>query len=537
MECLAHFRKKLDQCPLDGAELTRLEGEPLVGMVVANRYVIEKCIGEGGMGRVYQARHQRVSRRFAIKILYGELAAEPKMRKRFSFEAEAASRLSHRNVISVLDFGETVTGLPYLVMDLVDGESLADLLKRDAPFERDRILHLAYQLADGLQHAHENSLVHRDFKPDNAIVATERGEEVPKIVDFGIAHIRDDNFDHDLTTAGYVMGTAAYMAPEQALGDRVDGRSDLYSLGVVLYQMTAGVHPFEGTGPELLRQTLTIPAPPVRVRVPGFEPDPALEAVVLRLLAKRPEERYPSAEALMQQLSQMPTIAKRPGRRMAFSTGAGSAYGGAGPSQPNLPGANITTDRTIHDAKIARFGRSRRIRIALIALLVLALAAVLGLVYRDLDSGSSSAGAAGDADANALAGSVAAPVAAPNTKPDAAPDERPDASQPDGSSHETLDAGPAIDATVLARRDSAPDGKSNPTISQRELRRRLEIATRLVSRLESEQADNPKAKKLADRLFELSTQLSRSFDNSRARARLHRKLKAVEYAARRELRR
>ena len=238
------------------------------------------------MGRVYRARHARVSRRFAIKVLFGDHSASPKMQERFAREAEAASRLDHPNVISVVDFGEGETGLLYLVMDYVEGRSLADVVHRSGPLAPERATALARQLARGLAHAHDRGLVHRDFKTDNVIVTDDGGEESPRIVDFGLAVMFEAGEERGrLTTEGMVVGTPAYMAPEQSTSEPVDHRTDLFSLGVVYYEMLAGVLPFSGTPMELARQNLNSDPPPIAERVPGLEIPPERE--------KRPAHQDP----------------------------------------------------------------------------------------------------------------------------------------------------------------------------------------------------------------------------------------------------
>jgi serine/threonine-protein kinase len=276
------------------------------------------------MGRVYRARHIRVSRRFAIKVLFGEHATDPKMRERFAREAESASRLAHPNVISVSDFGETDEGLLFLVMDYVEGPELSEILDEAAPLETERALALIRQLALGLDHAHGEGLVHRDFKPENVIVTNRNGVEIPRIVDFGIAVARDPEASDRITTEGIIMGTPAYMSPEQASGKALDGRSDLFGLGVMLYTMLAGVAPFEGSGIAIARQNLTKDPPPFAERVPGLRVDPDLEEIVCWLMARRRDDRCPSAAALVAALDKL-AGAGRGGRATVPGPGRRSA--------------------------------------------------------------------------------------------------------------------------------------------------------------------------------------------------------------------
>jgi serine/threonine-protein kinase len=297
------FRAGFARCPLDGAALQGLTGDPLIGHLLADRYVIEELLGEGGMGRVYGARHMRMSRRFAVKVLFGDMAADAKARTRFSREAEAVSRLNHPNVLSVIDFGETEEGLLYLVMDLIEGRELHQLLAQEAPLATLRALALLRQLARGLAHAHERNLVHRDFKTENVVVTRSGDEELARIVDFGIAAVGEMMEPNQrLTTEGMVLGTPAYMSPEQSTGEEVDERSDLFSLGVMLYEMLCGRLPFDGTAVAIAKAHLASDVPPIAVRVPGLRADPRLEAVSMRLMAKDPAGRYQSARALLAHL-------------------------------------------------------------------------------------------------------------------------------------------------------------------------------------------------------------------------------------------
>jgi serine/threonine protein kinase len=313
--CHAVFRTAFQRCPLDGYVLEELSGDPLAGSSFADRYVIEECVGEGGMGRVYRARHQRMSRLFAVKVLFGDHAADTKMRQRLAREAEAASRLSHPNVISVVDFGETEAGLLYLVMDYIDGPTLAQVVEREAPLQRERVIRIARDCARGLAHAHSKGLIHRDFKADNVLITEDSGEEVAKIVDFGIAMLNEPSKSRKLTTEGMVLGTPAVMAPEQAVGEKVDHRTDLFSLGIVMYEMMAGVLPFDGSPLEIARQNLASRVPRIADRVPGLWVDPELEALAVSLMAKRPEDRPQRAKDVLKALSRIEGESSREFRR------------------------------------------------------------------------------------------------------------------------------------------------------------------------------------------------------------------------------
>jgi serine/threonine protein kinase len=277
------------------------EPDSLIGQTLANRYLIEVRLGEGAMGTVYRAKHVKVGRPFAVKVLHRHLLEDNKVAQRFEREAELAGRLRHPNVIGVVDVGETPDGFRYMVMDFAEGDDLAAILDQ-APMTPARIIHLTRQLLEGLYHAHEQGLIHRDFKPENVIVETDmHGSEVPRIVDFGIAILREGGDSPDgagrLTTNGLVLGTPHYMAPEQAVADPIDHRIDLFALGIVIYEMLCGKLPYDGTGAEVARANLLLDPPPIAKRVPYLEVDPLLEAFARRLMAKKRDHRPATAKA------------------------------------------------------------------------------------------------------------------------------------------------------------------------------------------------------------------------------------------------
>jgi len=275
-------------------------GAALIGKVLANRYQFESRIGEGAMGSVFKAKHVKVGRPFAVKVLHKRLLEDRKGLLRFEREAELAGRLHHPNVVGVVDVGETDDGSRYIVMDFAEGSDLATLLD-DAPMLPERIINLTRQILEGLYHAHEQGLIHRDFKPENVIIERDDHDtEVPRIVDFGIAILREggegSNAAGRLTTNGLVLGTPHYMAPEQALADPIDHRIDLFALGIVIYEMLCGRPPFDGTGAEVARANLLLDPPPIAQRVPYLEVDPLLEAFSRRLMAKKREMRPRTAK-------------------------------------------------------------------------------------------------------------------------------------------------------------------------------------------------------------------------------------------------
>ncbi len=267
----------------------------MVGQVLAGRYWLKEHLGRGGMGDVFRAQHTKVPREFAIKVLHPELVSDPKVCARFEREAAVAGRLRHRNVTSVLDLGETARSR-YIVMELVHGPNIADLIAH-GPIDGARTIRIAMQICDGLHHAHEHDLVHRDLKPENIIVETESDEEVPRIVDFGLAIVREGAGEaaDRLTTRGIVLGTPHYLAPETAMGKTIDRRADLFALGVILFEMLTGVMPFPGDGVQVTTANVGAPTPTMASRAPDVVVDPLLEAVVRKLLEKRPHDRFATA--------------------------------------------------------------------------------------------------------------------------------------------------------------------------------------------------------------------------------------------------
>jgi hypothetical protein len=305
-ECFAMFHAGFSRCPFDSAVLESGVHDRLLGHILNGRYILQELVGVGSVGRVYKARHVRLERVYAIKILFGEFAANPKTRTRFLREATAASRLLHPNLLSVLDVGETERGLVYMVMDFVAGEDLQKVLAREAPLARRRMLDLLRQITRGLNYAHERGVIHRDLKCENVMISASGDGEVARLVDFGIA-LTEEALEpgQRLTTAGTVLGTPAYMSPEQLCGQEIDQRSDLYALGVILYRMLCGRFPFDGSALEMANANLNEDPLPPSQRVPGLKVDEPLEKLALRLMAKDPEDRFASARAVLDELDGM----------------------------------------------------------------------------------------------------------------------------------------------------------------------------------------------------------------------------------------
>ncbi len=287
--------------PKDGAEL--------LGKTLAGRYIVESIIGKGGMGTVLRVRHASLGRRFALKVLRREIVVDPASVERFLQEAKIMASIRHPNLVEVTDFGELTRQdlpalgnlkQPFFVMELLEGETLADLLRRGGPLDARTAAVLFERVADALAVAHDKGVVHRDLKPDNIFLVPSPAGPVPKVLDFGVAKLVGAS---KLTRAGIVFGTPYYMAPEQATGQAVDGKTDQYSLGVVMYEALSGAVPFEGdTHMGVMTKHAFVAPEPLLAVVREPQRLGAIAPVVMRCLEKRPEARFPSARELGQAL-------------------------------------------------------------------------------------------------------------------------------------------------------------------------------------------------------------------------------------------
>jgi predicted Ser/Thr protein kinase len=326
--------------------------------ILSERYEIETTLGEGGMARVYRGTDGVLGRPVAIKVLADRYANDDTFVTRFRREAQAAAALNHPNVVSVFDTGDDGQA-HYIVMEYVPGQTLADVLKREGPLDPDRAAGIAEDVATALQAAHERGLVHRDVKPGNVMIDPEGRT---KVMDFGIARAAADD---TLTQTGAVLGTAAYLSPEQARGDPVDARSDIYSLGAVLYEMLTGRPPFTGDSPVAIAYAhVNDPPDPPSAHRPGVPPE--LEAVTMRALAKDPNDRYGSAGEFRDAL--------------AAARGAGVStepIGAAAGDTAVMPAPGATAPVSTEPVGPPR--RASWLPLALIAAAVLAVAGILAL--------------------------------------------------------------------------------------------------------------------------------------------------------------
>jgi len=296
-------------CPEDGAATEPLPdaGPPkdaLIGTLVDGRYRIEAQIGEGGMGVVYRVKHIAINKTLALKLLRGEMAKDPEVTQRFMQEAQAATSIGHENIIDISDFGRLPDGTAYFVMEHLNGRPLHELIKRGGSLPTADALQILRQIASALGAAHERGIVHRDLKPDNVFVM-QRNElsNFVKVLDFGIAKVASAK--NKLTRTGMVFGTPHYMSPEQAAGQSVDARTDVYALGVIMYEMFTGRVPFDADTfmGVLTKHMFEKPAA-------MFGPDAerqlgALEQITLRALEKKPENRYDSMQQLVEDLDRV----------------------------------------------------------------------------------------------------------------------------------------------------------------------------------------------------------------------------------------
>ncbi len=279
--------------------------DPLIGRVIADRYRILAPLGRGGMGVVYKVEHLRIGKLMAMKLLTGQLSRDRDVVRRFKREALAASRLTSVNTVQVWDFGHA-DGLTYLVMELVHGEDLGKLLRREGPLPWVRVAKIAAQVCNSLVEAHARGIIHRDLKPENLLlVRAELAEvqELVKVLDFGLAKLHEDDRvtpnPNEITTAGAIVGTPYYMAPEQIRAERVDGRTDLYALGAVMYRALTGAPPFVAPTPmAVLTMHLVSPLEPPTLRAPTRAIPDEASAIVVRALEKDPAARFASASEL-----------------------------------------------------------------------------------------------------------------------------------------------------------------------------------------------------------------------------------------------
>lgn len=310
--CGTSYSDDMSFCPEEGTALVPLSDAPvedinLVGERLFGDYLLKKKLGEGGMGAVYLAENMAIDQKIAVKVLHPSAARDDETLQRFNREANAIARLSHPNTIRVFIFGKTEEPLIYLAMEYVDGTTLRDALFNDGPFDALRAIAIMRQTLHALSEAHELGVVHRDMKPDNIMLTEFRGvRDFVKVLDFGIAKVTEPRGGQQkkLTQAGVVYGTPEYLSPEQARGRDIDFRADLYALGIILYEMVTGVVPFTGDTALAVLSGHVYQEPPDPTTVSDADVSDAMRDIILRAIAKDPDERYQSAMEFLEALEQ-----------------------------------------------------------------------------------------------------------------------------------------------------------------------------------------------------------------------------------------
>jgi serine/threonine protein kinase len=292
---------------VDSLAATGIEVDPHIGTVLSGHYRIDEQLGRGGMGTVYRGMQLSVDRPVAIKVIAGEVERSPEHVQRFRREAEAMAKLCHPNTVRLLDFGVTEQARLFMVMELLSGINLEQQLAQSGPFELPVALRIVREIAQSISEAHALGIVHRDLKPSNVILChIDGGENFVKVMDFGVAGFKRDESHSTLTVKGAVLGTAAYMSPEQAQGFAVDPRADLYSLGIMLFEMLTGQTPFQAKSAiSLLLAQVSETPPRLADMSPRMRGLASTQALLDRLLAKSPEERPGSATEVIDAVDQL----------------------------------------------------------------------------------------------------------------------------------------------------------------------------------------------------------------------------------------
>lgn len=447
-------------CPRDGTALRSAGGTgDLVGSVVAERYHVIKKLGEGGMGAVYLAEHVKMGRKSALKVMHPGMNADPDAVARFNREASNASRLSHPNICGIYDFGETPEGLIYLAMEFIEGKALADLIEADGALAPARAASIVHQTADALQIAHDAGIVHRDLKPDNIMVTKHRdGSDLVKVVDFGIAKASSSDAQK-VTKTGLVVGTPEYMSPEQLAGDKLDGRSDIYSLGLVAFNCLTGHLPFpsESAQEAMIMRLTDRPRTLSEMRPDQSWPD-AVQAVLDKALARDAAERYQSAAQFGREfaaaVSAMPAVQATEGATQvigAASVAASAAAAGKTAPIPAMPKTRVAgRDEAKSPARAAAATPAPAAKKSPVVAIVGGVAAVAVIGYFGVTKFGGSSTPSGGADSSAQVAQQPTPT------PDAGSRGDSGSGLPNTSGSTTQMSNPVNPGSETPRTDSRP---------------------------------------------------------------------------------
>lgn len=391
----ARIERALDQEP------PYVRRDPLLGRTIANRFVVESKIGAGGMGAVYRARQLGMDRDVAIKVLLHEFATNATIIKRFHMEALAVSRLQHPNTIRIFDFGQTEDKQLFIAMEFLRGRSLEHELRAHKSLAVNKVLHVISQVCGSLSEAHDKGIIHRDLKPDNIFLCpVGKDENYAKVLDFGVAKLKaEDHRQGTLTQAGMVFGTPKYMSPEQSRSASTDARSDIYALGVIMYEMITGRAPFEADNPlSILIMHVQEPIKPFDVVRPDLLIPAALQRTVYRCLEKHPDKRFESVQQLGDELEAIAkaldstfdrVVTRGDAEALGIDVARDEAFTLPDPSpgkqrMENLQGrATERMSREERDALVRReFRRRVQRRLALATMALLGLLGGAGLLFR-----------------------------------------------------------------------------------------------------------------------------------------------------------
>jgi serine/threonine protein kinase len=380
--CGARFSASVDFCPNDGTPLEAIGEDKYLGKELLGQFRIEAKIGSGGMGVVYRAHQRNVERKVAIKVLHEDLTRDPDAVRRFQREAQVAASIDHANVVRVLLYGELPDGSGYIAMEFLEGTPLVDVMLAERPLGLGRAIHITTQVCAGVGEAHARGIVHRDIKPEN-VMLTPRGADPDfvKVLDFGVARVLTGD-GSGVTQTGLVFGTARYISPEGASGEATDARSDVYSIGVMLFQMLAGEPPFDGPTPvAVMMQHLQEPAPDVRSRPASRDVPSPIAEVIARAMSKNPEDRFDDARELRAALLRAAALAgidiptSSIGMRRATKSSLGDALARASLAPRGDSGTSAS------DLRVSIPGLQKRSKTSPVARVVLAFVASAAVVF------------------------------------------------------------------------------------------------------------------------------------------------------------